>query len=214
MKRIAIISGDVIFSRRVERVFESEGFKVEVSAESTIAHRRTFDLVVLEIDVSSIGLCAELSERSTIVTATADPALHADALAAGADDSILKTTGARELVARANAVLRRAVASGTTRPAYEDEEVAVHLDTMSVVRHGEQTFLSKGEADVLRLLIRNGAAPLSVERIRQEVSADGELSRSAIEARLKGLRRKIGADLIANRPGFGYCFQPRHRRRA
>ncbi|HEX6177817.1 MAG TPA: winged helix-turn-helix domain-containing protein [Thermoanaerobaculia bacterium] len=214
MKRVAIIGGDLLFVRRAQRIFEAEGFEAEAFDEVGVAIRQTFDLIVFEIDAASLDVVRQFRSDSAIITVSSDASLHADALAAGADESVLKTTGARELIARANAVLRRASVARTTRPAYEDEEVAIYLDALSVVHGGRQTSLSKGEADVLALLIRNGAAPLSVERIRQEVSIRSELSRSAIEARLKGLRRKIGPDLIANRPGFGYCFQPRQRRRA
>jgi hypothetical protein len=48
---------------------------------------------------------------------------------------------------------------------------------------------------------------MSVERIRAELNEDSTpVTRSAIEARLKSLRRKIGSDLITNRIGYGYSF--------
>ena len=224
VRRLAIITNDMVFAHRTQRVFEAAMFDVEILAAGTEATgawlRRTFDLVIVDVDASDrrLELCRQLrldavQRRVAIIVATDHSSLHADALSAGADESVVKVTTGRELIARANAVLRRA-APPSDIAAYEDDELKVYPDTMRVIRDGQQVLLSKGESDVLALLIRNAPAPLSVEKIREEVSSDPPLSRSAIEARLKGLRRKLGGGLIVNRVGFGYFFHAPRRRRA
>ncbi|HUP45414.1 MAG TPA: response regulator transcription factor [Thermoanaerobaculia bacterium] len=219
MRRIAIIDDDALFALGARREFEGAAYDVEwfgVHREGVAATlTRTFDLVLLSVEADGPGIetCRRLREEAAradvpIIAVTTNPELHSDALLSGADESFLKSSSLRELLARADAVLRRAGPATFEAAAYEDDDLKIFPDTMRVIRRGEQIFLSKGESDVLALLIRHAPASLPVERIREEVSmASRSVSRSTIEARLKGLRRKIGHDRIANRIGFGYSFQ-------
>ncbi|HEU4523241.1 MAG TPA: winged helix-turn-helix domain-containing protein [Thermoanaerobaculia bacterium] len=199
MRRMKIIDNDEEFVRRVQLAFEAAGYELEKTGRSP-------DLLLVSADAAA-HCRARYPDAAIIAVANVSEA-HPDALR-HADESVLRSASMRELVARADAVLRRVSTLARESAAYEDEELRIYPDTMRVVRDGRQIFLSKGEADVLALLIRHSPASLPVERIREEVS-NGRVSRSAIEARLKGLRRKVGSHLITNRIGFGYAFQPRH----
>ena len=214
---MAIIDGDARFARQVRQVFEAEGFEVvwfdRPSKALPELRSRTFDLILATSD-GGPDLYRRLRNEARsvdvpIIAATVDPDSHAEALAAGADGSILKSFGMRELLARTTAVLRRASRSLSDTAIYSAPSIEIFPDTMRIIRSGRQIALSKGEADVLALLIRNAPASVPVERIRAELSTPAApLSRSGIEGRLKNLRRKIGADLIVNRIGFGYSFAP------
>lgn len=201
MKRMAIIERDREFAIRARHAFQAAGYDVESLERPDGA----FDLFLIE--AHWCGVVRTRYPQSGIIAVTEDAAIHPDTLAAGADESILKTAPMREVIARANAVLRRVNRNVFESPAWKDRDLQIYLDSLRVIRDGTQTFLSKGEADVLLILLRQSPAFVSVEQIRASVpgGTDG-VSRSAIEARLKGLRRKIGADRIANRIGFGYSF--------
>lgn len=216
MRSMAIIDQDRTFARQVGRAFESEGYDVEWFDGPTKAMRvlrsRTFDLLLIDADRTGADFCRLVRSQALrtdvpIIAITNDAAVHADTLLAGADESVVRTLGLRELVARARAVARRASHGLSESAAYADSTLTIYPDTMRVVRGGAQIYLSKGESDVLSLLIRHAPGSLSVERIRTELSAPSKpLSRSAVEARLKSLRRKIGPERITNRIGFGYSF--------
>jgi DNA-binding response OmpR family regulator len=215
---MAIIDRDRTFARQVGRAFESEGYEVEwfegPAKAMKVLRSRTFDLLLIDADRSGAEFChlvriEALRSDVAIIAITNDAALHAEALLAGADESVVRTLGMRELIARARAVSRRAAHGLSESAAYADASLAIYPDTMRLVRSGEQIDLSKGESDVLSLLIRHAPGSLSVERIRAELSTSARpLSRSAVEARLKSLRRKVGPDRITNRIGFGYSFVP------
>lgn len=215
---MAIIDQDQIFARQVGRAFESEGYDVEwfdaPSKALGVLRSRTFDLLLVDADRTGAEFCRLVRSEALrgdvpIIAITKDAAGHAETLLAGADESVVRTLGMRELVARARAVSRRAAHGLSEHAAYEDSSLTIYPDTMRVVRAGEHIYLSKGESDVLSLLIRHAPASLSVERIRAELSSPSKpLSRSAVEARLKSLRRKVGPDRITNRIGFGYSFMP------
>ncbi|MGZ8866928.1 MAG: response regulator transcription factor [Thermoanaerobaculia bacterium] len=217
---MAIIDRDRLFARQVGRAFEAEGYEVEWfegHARALASLRsKTFDLLLVEVGDDGFGveLCRRVRAEALrsdvpLIAATTDPAAHPDALRAGADESVVRTLGMAELIMRARAVMRRASHGWRESAAYADERLEIYPDTMRVIRSGQQIYLSKGESDVLSLLIRHAPASLSVERIRTELSTPAKLlSRSAVEARLKSLRRKVGSDRITNRIGFGYSFMP------
>jgi DNA-binding response OmpR family regulator len=202
----------------MSRTFEGENFEVEWFAEPEVGlaavRRRTFDLLVVDVGDhgEATSLCRVIRAESAhpdvpLIAATSNAEVHAEALVAGADESVLKSLSGREILARVAAVLRRAAPNFEEKAAYDDDEVRIYPDTMRVIRGSHQIYLSKGEADVLSLLLRHAPMSMSVERIRAELNEDSTpVTRSAIEARLKSLRRKIGSDLITNRIGYGYSF--------
>ena len=217
MRNMAIIDRDRSFARQIGRAFESEGYDVEwfdAPAKALGALRsRTFDLLLIDAGRTGAEFCRRVRSEALrtdvpIIAMTDDASAHTETLRAGADESVMRTLGMRELIARARAVARRATHGLSEVAAYADASLKIYPDTMRVIRSGEQIYLSKGEADVLALLLRHAPASLSVERIRAELSTSRSLSRSAIEARVKSLRRKIGAERITNRIGFGYSFMP------
>lgn len=221
MKRMGVVGGEPLFCRRLRSLFEADGFAVECFAgpqELLEATRsRTFDALFIEIGPAfdGIDLCRRVRSEGLqsdvpIIAVTEDPSDHPDALAAGADDSVVRTLSMRELLARSRSVLRRAANGLQEEAAYADGVLKIFPETMRIISHGSQINLSRGESAVLALLIRHAPAALPVERIRSELGE--QVTRSAIEARLKSLRKKIGRHLIENRTGYGYSFAARRER--
>ena len=219
---MAVVGGEPLLCARLRGVFETE-FEVECFArpedllEATAL--RTFDAVFIEIGhaFDGIDLCRRVRSEGLrsdvpIIAVTDDPSDHPDALAAGADDSVLRTLSVRELHARCRSVLRRSAIGLREQAAYADSVLEIFPETMRVISHGSQINLSRGESAVLALLIRHAPAAVPVERIRCELGEP--VTRSAIEARLKSLRRKIGRHLIENRTGYGYSFAAQRSRGA
>ena len=60
------------------------------------------------------------------------------------------------------------------------------------------------------MLIREAPAPVTMASIRGELAAGQDrLGRTTIEARIKSLRRKLGAERIETRVRLGYAFVAR-----
>lgn len=219
---MGVVGAESFFCRRLRDLFEPDGFEVECfpAAEELLdaTRSRTFDALFIGIDSAfdGVDLCRRVRREGLetdvpIITVTANPSDHPDALAAGADDSVLPTLSMRELLARSRSVLRRAAKGAKQEAAYADACVQIFPQTMRVIRNGESIDLSRGESAVLELLVRHAPAAFSVERIRQELAEP--VTRSAVEARLKSLRKKIGRELIENRIGYGYSFAASKTRR-
>ena len=97
----------------------------------------------------------EWSEMPILVlSAVGEEEQKVRALEAGADDYITKPFGARELVARLQAALRRA-APAEEEPVIVVEGLAVDLAGRVVVRDGEPVHLTPIEFELLRVLVRN-----------------------------------------------------------
>src|SRR5205823_13477057 len=120
---ILVVEDDERVRRGVQRAFESEGHRVVGCGDAAEAlrelHRETScDLVVLDIElpgVSGLALCRLLRAQSAtrrlpvIVLSSHDREDYkVEAFAAGADDFVVKSETARELVTRAGAHLEAA----------------------------------------------------------------------------------------------------------
>ena len=97
----------------------------------------------------------EWSEMPILVlSAVGEEEQKVRALEAGADDYVTKPFGARELVARLQAALRRAAPDARSR-ASRRTGLEIDLAARAVRRDGEEVHLTPIEFDLLRVLARN-----------------------------------------------------------
>jgi two-component system KDP operon response regulator KdpE len=165
-------------------------------------------------DIDGVEVTRRLREWSAmpviVLSAVGEEDRKVEALAAGADDYITKPFGPRELVARLEAVLRRA------RPEDEEPTIAVEgleidLAARAVRRDGEDVHLTPIEFDLLRLLARNRGRLMTHRSLLVEVwgiSYEDDLQ--VLRAHIANLRRKIEPPgdpvYIRTDPGVGYRF--------
>ncbi len=170
------------------------------------------DLMLPDIDgVEVTKRLREWSEMPIIVlSAVGEEEAKVRALAAGADDYVTKPFGPPELVARLEAVLRRAQPEGS-EPTIVAEGLEVDLAARSVRRDGEPVHLTPTEFELLRVLARNRGRlmthrSLLVEVWGLEYADDFQVLRTHVA----NLRRKIeppdGPRYIRTDPGVGYRF--------
>ena len=131
------------------------------------------------------------------------------ALEAGADDYVTKPFGARELVARLNASLRRS-SGNTEEPTIALDGLEVDLAARAVRRDGESIHLSPIEFDLLRVLARNRGRLLTHRQLLTQVwgpeyAEDTQVLRTTI-GRLRGKieREASKPRYIHTDPGIGY----------
>ncbi|HTR73274.1 MAG TPA: response regulator transcription factor [Solirubrobacteraceae bacterium] len=137
------------------------------------------------------------------------------ALEAGADDYVTKPFGARELVARLQAALRRAGGQASEEESrVEVDGLAVDFGARTVSRDGEPVHLTPIEFDLLRVLARNRGRLMTHRALLTEVWGPGYADDvQALRTHIARLRAKIepaGSGLgtprkyIVTDPGVGY----------
>jgi two-component system, OmpR family, KDP operon response regulator KdpE len=170
------------------------------------------DLMLPDIDgVEVTKRLREWSEMPIIVlSAVGEEEAKVRALAAGADDYVTKPFGPPELVARLEAVLRRAKPE-TSEPVIAAEGMEVDLVARAVRRDGEDVHLTPTEFELLRVLAQNRGRLMTHRALLVEVwGVEYEDDVQVLRAHVANLRGKIEPDdgprYIRTDPGVGYRF--------
>ena len=170
------------------------------------------DLVLPDID--GVEVCRRLREWSRIpiivLSAVGDEDAKVRALASGADDYVTKPFGPRELVARLQAVLRRAGAAPEDAVIQADG-LEVDLAAHAVRRDGQEVHLTPKEFELLRTLVQNRGRLMTHGALLTKVWGAGySEDTQVLRAHVANLRRKIeppdGPRYIKTDPGVGYRF--------
>jgi two-component system, OmpR family, KDP operon response regulator KdpE len=171
------------------------------------------DLMLPDIDgVEVTERLREWSEMPVIVlSAVGEEEAKVRALAAGADDYVTKPFGPPELVARLEAVLRRAPQEA--EPVVELEGLRVDLAASAVSRDGEEIHLTPTEFKLLRVLLRNRGRLITHRALLREVWGPAWTEDTpTLRTHIANLRRKVepagGGRLIRTDPGVGYRISP------
>jgi two-component system KDP operon response regulator KdpE len=170
------------------------------------------DLMLPDIDgVEVTKRLREWSEMPIIVlSAVGEEEAKVRALAAGADDYVTKPFGPPELVARLEAVLRRARPEAS-EPVIAAEGLEIDLAARAVRRDGEPVHLTPTEFELLRALAQNRGRLMTHRSLLVEVwGVEYEDDFQVLRAHVANLRRKIeppdGPRYIRTDPGVGYRF--------
>ena len=217
MSRILIVDDDPKVCETLDRYLAHAGFATASALDGrrALAAVRTFgpDLIVLDVmlpELDGLALCREIRAASDVpvifLTARSTERDKLAGLALGADDYLTKPFSPRELVARVQAVLRRAPATDAT-PRIVAGAIAIDPERCEVTVDGAAVALTATE---YRLLLAMARAPGRVFR-RDELARLGigehfEGLDRTIDAHIKNLRRKLGCDGIATVFGIGYKF--------
>ncbi len=170
------------------------------------------DLMLPDIDgVEVTRRLREWSEMPIIVlSAVGEEEAKVRALAAGADDYVTKPFGPPELVARLEAVLRRAKPEAS-EPLIAADGLEVDLGARAVRRDGEEVHLTPTEFELLRVLAQNRGRLMTHRALLVEVwGVEYEDDVQVLRAHVANLRSKIEPDdgprYIRTDPGVGYRF--------
>jgi DNA-binding response OmpR family regulator len=218
--RIALIEDDADLTYTIRLNLEREGYDVTSFAnghEGLVAvEHGGFDFLVLDLnlpDLDGLTICRELRRNPAtsslpilILTARSSEHDRVTGLELGADDYLTKPFSVRELLARIQAVLRRAHGAESSQ-IYDDGHLRIDPRTLRVYVHGGEVRLAKKELELLWILVRNRPAVVSRDRILSEVwqMADDVETRT-VDAHIRNLRKKIGKDRIQTVIGYGYRY--------
>jgi DNA-binding response OmpR family regulator len=217
---ICVIEDEEVIASAVAARLRAEGFDVEVAHDGhagvALCDRLRPDLVVLDLmlpGLDGLEVCRRVQRDRPVpvlmLTARAEESDLLVGLAVGADDYITKPFSPRELVARIRALLRRV----ERRPAPPGDAVvigALEIDPAArLVRiGGEVVHLTPTEFDLLALLAARPGVVFSRDQLLADVWGwrDGSGQRT-VDSHVRGLRRKLGSDLVRTVHGVGYALE-------
>ncbi len=221
-ERILVCDDDPQILRALRLVLRGAGYEVLTSATGEEAldraaitgpHAAIIDLMLP--DRPGIEVCRELrawSELPIIVlSAVTDESAKIEALQSGADDYVTKPFAPGELVARVQAVLRRA-GRAATEPTIEAGGLVIDLAAHSVVLDGEEVHLTPIEFALLRALALNRGLLMTHRKLLSEVwGPEYADATPLLRTHIANLRRKLQAGaarprFIRTDSGIGYRF--------
>lgn len=203
----------------------SEGFSVSSATDGeaglSLALAKSFDLIILDVMLpkkNGYDVCRDLRQRNVqtpilMLTAKGETIDKVLGLKLGADDYLTKPFEVMELLARVEALLRRApVANHISEATFEFGDVSIDFRRAEVSRSGARIELSAMEFKLLQFLIENRGAVHSRDHLLDEVwGYDAMPSTRTVDVHVAWLRQKLEENpkhpqFIQTVHGLGYKF--------
>ena len=220
--RVLVCDDELQILRALRVILRDAGFEVVATANAQEAldaaavhppNAAIIDLVLPDQD--GVEVTRQLREWSQmpilVLSAVGDETEKIRALNAGADDYVTKPFSPGELIARLNAVLRRAGAAPDD-PVIAVGDVEIDVGAHQVRLGGEPVHLTKTEFELLRVLAVNRGRLMTHRALLVEVWGPGyEHDKQVLRVHMANLRRKVEGDggmrLIHTDPGVGYRLE-------
>jgi two-component system alkaline phosphatase synthesis response regulator PhoP len=205
--------------------FRKHGFTVSVARDGEtgleMAQRDPVDLIVLDLMLpgkNGLSVCAELRKSGSstpilMLTARRQTKDKVAGLKAGGDDYLTKPFQMAELLARVEALLRRAPAIPDPAPArHQFGSIVIDTRSTEVTRDAQPVPMSAKEFQLLRYFVEHPNVTLSREELLREVWGYGDRPPTrTVDVHVAWLRQKLENDLknpryIVTVVGFGYKF--------
>ncbi len=212
MTRILVVEDNPDLAYGLRNNLEIEGYEVDVAGDGEEGLQRgrqggdeAPDLIVLDLMLPKLDGYRVLHELRTagievpvlVLTARGEETDVVRGLRLGADDYVTKPFGILELLARVDALLRRA------GPGQSDQEprifelagCEIDLAARTVVQRGRIVPLTPKEFDLLvALLRRDGAVASRVELIQEVWGYPASVVTRTVDTHIAELRRKLEDD--------------------
>ncbi len=216
---VLIVEDDPRIANWVKLYFERAGFSADVAHDGesglALARQLTPDLIVLDLmlpGLDGVELCRILRRESDVpiimLTARDGHAERVIGLDSGADDYIVKPFDPEEVVARANAVLRRA--KGRVQQVLTCDHITLNETTRTVTVNDEPVTLSQAQIALLSTFMRHPNQVLSRDQLISLTSSRRFHGFDrAIDSQVARLRKQIGrhgSQPIQTIYGAGYKF--------
>jgi len=207
----------------------SEGYLVDYAADGDEGFEKAtllpFDLIILDLMLprrDGLTVCRDIREAGLItpilmLTVRGQTSDKVTGLKTGADDYVTKPFNIQELMARIEALLRRAPTKPMVQPGvFEFGTVRVDRRGTSVTRDGKSVNLSAREFQLLQYFIDHAGVTLSREELLKQVwGYTTTVFTRTVDVHVASLRHKLETDprqpvfiLTVQRLGYRFTTQP------
>jgi len=223
--KILIVEDEAALVQIVGDRLRAEGYVVESAIDGVQgldkASRTPYDLILLDLMLprkSGTDVCRDLRQIGVttpvlMLTAKSQTLDKVLGLKIGADDYLTKPFEMMELLARVEALLRRATTPVSANAAfYKFGSISVDLRRTRVLREDAPVTLSAREFQLLKYFIEHTGTTLTREQLLKDVwGYKATTFTRTVDVHVVGLRQKLEADpkrpsLIRTIPGLGYQF--------
>lgn len=223
METVLIVEDDAALSRGLKDNFSFAGYHVLVAGDGetglNLAVEGKPDLIVLDLMLPRMNgyeICRRVRREKLdvpilMLTAKGEESDVVLGLELGADDYVKKPFSVREVMARAEALLRRRRQGEPPRWTFGD--YVLDMNARTLTRRGEVVEISPKEFALLHFFLQRTGQALSREEILNRVwGYDVNVTPRSIDRFVATLRRKIERDprtpeFILTAREFGYKFQ-------
>jgi DNA-binding response OmpR family regulator len=227
---VLVVEDEPTIAEIVARYLERAGYETRTAADGPSALAAAFearpDLVVLDIMLPGLDglevmrrLHAQLDSQIAVIllTAKGEESDRVTGLRAGADDYVVKPFSPAELVARVDAVLRRAAGERGEDELLDFGELVIDPRARAVAVGGHEVELTQREFDLLLFFARNPGQVFSRDQLMDRVwDLSFYTDTTTVTVHIRRLRAKIEPDparpeWIQTVWGVGYRFRPPER---
>jgi DNA-binding response OmpR family regulator len=215
--RILVVEDDPSVQKALKRLFETEGYIVEVqnNGKSALESFQAAPPAVIILDLrlpqlSGSDLCKVVKGQNptlpiVVLSATSDVSDKVLLLELGADDYVTKPFSPRELLARVRAALRHTSRTASVSLVSFDG-ISVDFKKMEVQRDGKVIVLTAQEFKTLQFLVQNADRVISRDELLNEVwGYQNYPSTRTVDNHILKLRQKLERD-----PGSPVHFRTVH----
>ncbi|ALB47069.1 response regulator [Clostridium beijerinckii] len=221
-KRILVVDDEPLIRKLVTDFLKKQGY-VTIEADdgkkamNLFSSEENIDLIILDVmlpEYDGFTVCREIRKKSKVpiimLTARGEEFDEVFGLDIGADEYISKPFSPNILIARVNAVLRRANSEDKSKELKDFNGLTIDNSAHQVVIDGEVVDLSPKEYELLIYLSENYGKALSREQILDKVwgyDYYGDLR--TVDTHINRLRIKLDrkSDYIQTVRGYGYRFE-------
>ncbi len=222
MARILLVEDEPKMQRGLRDNLEFEGHEVTVIGDGSSGYqtllRESFDLVILDVmlpQMSGFDVVRKTREKGIrtpilMLTAKGEEIDKVLGLELGADDYVTKPFSLRELIARVNALLRRAVPADAGETMMTLGDVTVNFASYSGSKDGKEFSMTPKEFEILKYLWQHRNETVSRDDLLTNVwGYDESVSTRTIDNFILKIRQKIEDDfahpkIIITIHGIGY----------
>ena len=223
-RRVLVVDDDDDIRLLLHELLSGAGYLVETAQDGRAAlrifHENPIDVVVLDLSMpeldgfETLERVRDLSDVPVILlTARSSEIDKVRGFRAGADDYVVKPFGRQELLARIEALLRRAP-EPTRLEHYDDGAISIDYARRLVMSRGLPVSLTPLEFRLLDAFARHPGQVLSADQLIEHCwGHEAGVSRDQVKLYVSYVRKKLGQDSDDWQPietvrGFGYRYVP------
>ena len=226
--KVLIVEDDQAMAVALRDGFEYEGYSVQVARDGAaglrLASEKDLDLIILDVmlpKMSGFDVCKQLraagaSTPIIMLTARGQEIDKVVGLKIGADDYVTKPFSFMELMARVEALLRRAHRHSETLEEFRFGSITINFKKFEVTKAGSPVEVSPREFNILKYFIDHRGEVITRDQLLDSVWGYGSfpLTRT-VDMHIAKLRQKIEDTpsdpryiVTVHRVGYKFAVKP------